>query len=454
MMNLSDAASAVGGQLAGQDAQFIGVSSDSRQVAPGQLFVALKGERFDGHAYVTEVLAKGAAGALVERDWAATHGAGLPLVAVDDTLAALGRLAADWRGRFDIPVIGVTGSNGKTTVKEMIAAILVAEHGAEHMLATAGNLNNAIGLPLTLLRLRATHRAAVIEMGMNHPGETAELAAICRPTIALINNAQREHQEFMKSVAAVAEEHGAVIAALPATGVAIINADDTYADYWRSVAAGRSVRDFGLSKPAAVNARYTLDSNACDMEIETPAGRTQARLETAGLHNVANALAAIAAAGAAGAGLEAIRRGLASFRAVKGRLQYKAGRDGTSVIDDTYNANPDSVRAAIDVLASMPGRRILVLGDMGEVGDKAGQFHDEIGGYAKSMGVESLLTLGEYAAAAAHNFGAGAGHFARSEDLIAALRPLLGRGVTVLIKGSRFMRMERIVDAIVEQTQS
>ncbi len=453
MMKLGAAAQATGGTACGADGTFVGVSTDSRSVAPGELFVALKGERFDGHDYVVDVLAKGAAGALVDRTWAQARGAGLPLVAVDDTLVALGRLAADWRSRFDIPLIAVTGSNGKTTVKEMIAAILAAEHGVERSLATAGNLNNAIGLPLTLLRLRAGHRAAVIELGMNHPGETAELAAVCRPTVALINNAQREHQEFMKSVAAVAEEHGAVIAALPAHGVAVINADDCFADYWRSVAGERRVRDFGVAKPAAVNARYTLDGSGCDLDVDTPEGRVALRLEIAGLHNVGNALAAIAAATAAGAGLAAVRSGLESFRAVKGRLQRKAGSAGAAVIDDTYNANPDSVRAAIDVLADLPGRRILVLGDMGEVGDKAGQFHDEIGGYAKSMGLESLLALGDHAAAAAHNFGDGARHFVRVEDLIAALRPELGPDVTVLVKGSRFMRMERVVDAIAEQAK-
>lgn len=449
MMRLGEAARAIGATAMGADASFAGVFTDSRQVAPGELFVALKGERFDGHDYVVEVLAKGAAGALVERAWAVTHGAGLPLVAVDDTRVALGKLAVDWRARFNIPVIGVTGSNGKTTVKEMIAAILAAEYGEDRRLATVGNLNNDIGLPLTLLRLRATHRAAVIELGMNHPGETASLAAICRPSVALINNAQREHQEFMKSVGAVAEEHGAVIAALPADGAAIINADDEFADYWRRLAGSRCVCDFGLDQPAAVTAGVTFDGDGMRLDLATPAGRTPVLLAAIGLHNVRNAIAAAAAAIVAGAGIAAVRSGLESFRPVKGRLQRKPAVLGTTVIDDTYNANPDSVRAAIDVLASFPGRRILVLGDMGEVGEKAGQFHDEIGGYANSMGLERLLAVGEYTPAAVHNFGTGASHFGRVEDLIVALRPELGAGVTVLVKGSRFMRMERVVDAIV-----
>ncbi len=451
MMRLSEAARVLGGRLPGPDGEFAAVGSDSRSIASGDLFVALKGENFDGHDYVRDVLGKGAAGALVAEDWAQAHGAGLPVVAVADTRQALGRLAADWRRRFAIPVIGVTGSNGKTTVKEMIAAILAAEHGADGRLATAGNFNNDIGLPLTLLRLRAHHRAAVIEIGMNHPGETAELAAICAPTVALINNAQREHQEFMKSVAAVAEEHGAAIAALPADGVAVINSDDEFADYWRGIAGARSVWDFGFDFPAAVTAGCRVEPDGMSLDVATPRGRVSARLAVIGMHNARNALAATAAALAAGAGLDAVRRGLEAFRPVKGRLQLKPGIEGATVIDDTYNANPDSVGAAIDVLASFPGRRILVLGDMGEVGEKAGQYHDEVGGRAKSMGIERLLALGDHAAAAAHNFGEGADHFARIEDLIAALRPELQAGVTVLVKGSRFMRMERVVQAVTQQ---
>ncbi|HEX8989477.1 MAG TPA: UDP-N-acetylmuramoyl-tripeptide--D-alanyl-D-alanine ligase [Rhodocyclaceae bacterium] len=453
MMPLAEAARVLDGKLTGPDATFEAVGTDSRSLVPGQLFVALRGDKFDGHDYVADVLARGAAGALVNADWAAEHGAGLPLVAVEDTRAALGRLAAAWRRRFAIPVIGVTGSNGKTTVKEMIAAILAAEHGADRRLATSGNFNNDIGLPLTLLRLRAEHRAAVIEIGMNHPGETSQLAAICSPTVALVNNAQREHQEFMKSVAAVAEEHGAVIAGLAADGAAVINADDEFADYWRRLAGARAVWDFGFDFPAAVTAGCRVEPDGLSLDMATPAGRTGVRLAVIGLHNARNALAATAASLAAGASLDAVRRGLESFRPVKGRLQLKAGIGGAAIIDDTYNANPDSVGAAIDVLASFPGRRILVLGDMGEVGDKAGQYHDEVGGRAKSMGLERLLALGDHAAAAAHNFGEGAAHFGRIEELIEALRPELHEGVTVLVKGSRFMRMERVVQAVTEQEE-
>ncbi|MBL8489170.1 MAG: UDP-N-acetylmuramoyl-tripeptide--D-alanyl-D-alanine ligase, partial [Rhodocyclaceae bacterium] len=422
-----------------------------RAVEPGGLFVALRGERFDGHDFVHQVLAAGAAAALVAADSTVARADGeLPLVVVGDTRAALRDLAAHWRRRFAIPVIAVTGSNGKTTVKEMISAILAAAFGAEGRLATPGNLNNDIGLPLTVLRLRAGHRAAVIELGMNHPGETAVLAAVARATVALINNAQREHQEFMKTVAAVAEEHGALIDALPAEGIAVINADDEFAAYWTALAGPRRVSAFGLENPAEVRCEWSQEALGSRLELHAEGRAAVVELSIPGTHNVRNALAAAAACLAAGVAWDAVVRGLAAFRPAKGRLQVKAGVAGARVIDDSYNANPDSVRAAIDVLAARPGRRILVLGDMGEVGDQAGQFHDEVGGYAKSMGIERLFVLGEMSRAAAGNFGAGAFHFNRFEELVAALKPELDPGTTVLVKGSRFMRMERVVEAITE----
>jgi UDP-N-acetylmuramoyl-tripeptide--D-alanyl-D-alanine ligase len=454
MLDLDSVAHACAGETSAPATRFTAVFSDSRNSEPGGLFVALKGERFDGHDYVADVIARGAAAALVTRAWAAEHGAGLPLVAVDDTLSALGRLAADWRSRFAIPLVAVVGSNGKTTVKEMLSAIFAAAHGESGRLATAGNLNNAIGLPLTLLRLRAAHRAAVIELGMNHPGETAELAAICQPTIALINNAQREHQEFMQSVAAVAAEHGDLLAALPASGTAIINADDEYVGYWRAQAAARSVIDFGLDRPAAVSGRLLGSGGGVStLAITLPEGAIQVSLHAAGRHNARNALAAAAAAVAAGISLDAIQHGLEAFRPVRGRMQMRAGVKSATLIDDSYNANPDSVRAAIDVLASLPGRRILVLGDMGEVGERAGEFHAEIGGYACSQGIERLYALGASTLAAVSDFGAGARHFTGVDELVSALRPELDASTTVLVKGSRFMRMEQIVDALSGETK-
>ena len=452
MMNVAFALSALAKhdvRASGTPADFSAVSTDSRNIKPGELFLALRGERFDGHAFVREVLAAGAAAAVVDKAWAAKNDtAGLNLLVVDDTRRAFGSLAAAWRRQFRIPVIGVVGSNGKTTVKEMIASILAAEVGVEHRLATTGNLNNDIGVPTMLLRLNAAHHAAVIEMGMNHPGETAELAAMTEATVAIINNAQREHQEFMKTVEAVAEEHAAVITVLPADGVAVLNADDNYFDFWRQTAGGRKVLSFGLNANADVHAVVGEHGAVGEFELITPSGRAALRLATVGEHNVRNAMGAAAAALAAGCSLAGVIAGLEAFRPVKGRLQRHAGKEGCVVIDDSYNANPDSVRAAIDVLGSMEGARVLVLGDMGEVGDQGEQYHEEIGSHARSRGIDAVLTLGEMTRAAVRAFGAGAMHFGSVDELMPALLPMLSRKTTVLVKGSRFMRMERVVEAL------
>jgi UDP-N-acetylmuramoyl-tripeptide--D-alanyl-D-alanine ligase len=448
MMSLSDAAAAIGARLDGPDVRFSSVSTDSRTLERGALFVALRGEKFDGHRFIQAARQRGAAAGMVDdRAAPGSPGSGLPFLVVDDTRLALGRLAARWRLRFGIPVVSVAGSNGKTTVKEMIASILRAHYGEAHALATEGNLNNDIGLPLTLLRLRDAHRAAVVELGVNHPGETAYLGSIARPTVALINNAQREHQEFMTSVADVAREHGAVFSALQPEGVAVINADDEFAGYWHGVAAGRRVRDFGIDRPAQVTARYALTGFGSEIELRTPEGNVAIELHVEGRHNVLNALAAAAAATAAGAGIEAAARGLGAFRAFEGRLQRKRGRSGAAVIDDTYNANPDSVRAAIDVLATMPGERVLVLGDMGEVGANGPAFHDEIGTYARGR-IDELLTLGALSRSAGRAFGAGSCHFEDIDQLTAVVSAMDAPGRTILVKGSRFMRMERLVAAL------
>jgi UDP-N-acetylmuramoyl-tripeptide--D-alanyl-D-alanine ligase len=447
-MDLATAARLVGGRRVGGNPTFQRVVSDSRALAAGDLFVALRGERFDGHAFVPQALASGAVAAMVaESEAPALAG---DFVVVDDPLRALGSLARAWRGRFDLPLAVVVGSNGKTTVKEMIAAALAAHHGAEAVLSTRGNLNNAIGLPLTLLRLRDAHRAAVIELGMNHRGETAELAAIAKPTIAVVNNAQREHQEFMKSVAEVAAEHADAILALPAGGVAVINADDPHAGVWREAAARVAARvvGFGVARGAEVRAEVELRASGSRLDVATPAGATSIALAVPGRPMAQNALAAVAAALAAGADLAAIRRGLEAFRPVAGRLATRAARSGAVVIDDTYNANPDSVRAAIDVLARAAPPRILVLGDMGEVGAEGPAFHREVGAYAGAAGVDRLYTTGAQAALAAEAFGPGARHFALVDDLAAALAADAAPGTTVLVKGSRFMRMERVVAAL------
>jgi UDP-N-acetylmuramoyl-tripeptide--D-alanyl-D-alanine ligase len=429
-------------------AAFHGLSTNSREVAPGMLFVALRGERFDAHDFLGDVAARGAAAVVAET---LPAGFKLPALVVPDTRAALGEIGAYWRRQFDIPVIGVTGSNGKTTVKEMIAAILAAEFGADRYLATRGNLNNDIGVPLTLVRLEAEHKAAVIELGMNHPGEIAQLSALAQPTVGLVNNAQREHQEFMASVEAVAHENGSVISALPANGIAVFPADDPYTSLWRSMAKAsgqRKILTFGLSQDASVSCTYEPQAFGSVMKVRVGQREFQVKLAAAGVHNVRNALAAIACALAIGIHRRAIVQGLESFAPVSGRLQHKAGRNGATVIDDTYNANPDSVKAAIDVLAQAPAPRVLVLGDMGEVGSEGRKFHEEIGAYARGRGIDHLLTLGELAGSASNAFGARARHYDSVETLNDAASSVVTPASTVLVKGSRFMRMERVVQRL------
>jgi UDP-N-acetylmuramoyl-tripeptide--D-alanyl-D-alanine ligase len=461
MMDAATAARAVAGRLYGANVRFSGVATDSRALDRGELFVALKGERFDGHDFVVQAFDRGAAAAIVSDEHARAFEGRVAgsLLAVADPLAALGALAAYWRQQFTLPVIAIVGSNGKTTVKEMAASILRAAFGEEHVLATPGNLNNQVGLPLTVLGLRGAHRVAVLEIGMNHPGETAALAAVAQPTVALINNAQREHQEFMRSVADVAAEHAAVLNALPHDGVAVFNADDDYATFWQEVVGRRNseganlaTRDFGLIAPAAVSARYRAEAWGSVIDVESPAGTTTVELRAPGRHSVSNALAAIAAATAVGAGIDAVRDGLGAFRSVAGRLQTKAGLAGAAIIDDSYNANPDSVRAAIAVLAKARGERWLVLGDMGEVGDAGPSFHREIGEYARAAGIDRLLTAGALTVNTVAAFGPGAEHFPDVDALVEALRRELAAGhrasTTILVKGSRFMRMERVVAAL------
>ena len=440
MMRLAEAAKAVKGRTAGGNPRFTGVSIETRTLRSGELFVALRGERHDGHAFLGKAQEAGAVAAMVDRAYDAEFP--MPVVVAQDTRRGLGDLARAWRARFSLPLIAIAGSNGKTTVKEMLAAILRAHAGAPAVLATEGNLNNDIGVPLMLLRLRAMHRWCALELGMNHPGEIGYLAGIARPTIALVNNAQREHLEFMRSVRAVAEENAAVYEALGPDGIAVVNADDAQADVFRRAAGARRTVEFGLSG-AAVTASYTLGALGSEIEIRLPSGSARAKLAIPGLHNVRNALAAAACAFAAGIDARCIGEGLEAFRPYTGRLQVKHARTGATVIDDTYNANPDSVRAAIDVLAACEGPRVLVLGDMGEVGEQGSDFHREVGAYAAARGISSLLGLGEASAHAVAAFGPGGRHFDRLESLVDAID-----GRTVLVKGSRFMRMERVVAAL------
>ncbi len=428
------------------------VHTDTRTLAAGDLFVALKGERFDAHQFLAQAHEAGAVAAMAH---AGLDDADLAGILVPDTLLGLGALAAGWRRQWHGPLIGVTGSNGKTTVTQMIASILRAWKG-DAAFATQGNFNNDIGVPLMLLRLHARHEAAVIEMGMNHPGEIAYLADIARPTVALVNNAQREHLEFMQTVQAVARENGSVFAALPRDGVAVFPAADEYTPLWRELAGRRRAVTFGESAGDVQCAQASWQGAAWMARIATPQGAFDTELRIAGRHNVTNALAATACAAAAGVPVSAIARGLAQFEPVKGRsravvLPFAEGRSVT-LVDDSYNANPDSVRAAIDVLASLPAPRWLVLGDMGEVGGQGPQFHAEAGAYARERGIDRVFALGALAIHAAQAAGPAAQHFEDMASLLAAVQASLPEVGSVLVKGSRFMKMEQVVQAL--QTRS
>jgi UDP-N-acetylmuramoyl-tripeptide--D-alanyl-D-alanine ligase len=445
-MRLSAAAAAVSGRTSGGDPEFNGVSTDTRTLRPGDLFVALRGERFDGHGFLGQAKASGAVAAMVDRKYSGEFP--MPVLVVEDSRLALGTLARDWRARFSPRLIAVAGSNGKTTVKEMLASILRRHAGEHAVLATAGNLNNDIGLPLTLLRLRGEHGWCAIELGMNHKGEIPYLAQIAAPTVALVNNAQREHLEFMRSIEEVAVENSGVYEALPTDGVAVVNADDGQAPFFRERAGARRVVEFGIEAKVAITGGYSLKPLTSEISVKTPTGEARATLAIPGLHNVRNALAAAACAHAAGISAANIGEGLTSFRPYAGRLQVKKASSGATIIDDTYNANPDSVRAAIDVLASCPPPTVLVLGDMGEVGSQGAEFHREVGAYARAKGISSLLALGQATRDAVDAFGAGGRHFEELEELIPNVN-----GKSILVKGSRFMKMERVVAALTGSPQ-
>ncbi len=446
---LSDVAAATAGRLAGDDAAFAGVGIDSRTLEPGMLFVALRGERFDGHTFLEAARARGAAGALVSQP---APGTVLPQVVVRDTQAALTALAAAWRAASGALVLGVGGSNGKTTTKELLAAIL-ADHGPT--LATRGNLNNHIGVPLTLLRLEPAHRYAVIEMGANHPGEIAALAALARPAVALVTNAGDEHLEGFGDLAGVARAEGEMFAALAADGTAVVNADDPFCELWLTMAPrGARVLRFGVDAPADVHAQSItgrIEAGAFLTAFVLGVGGEQARvkLPLAGRHNVLNALGAAAAAHAAGVPLAAIVAGLERMRPVAGRLQLKPGLRGSWLIDDSYNANPSSVRAGIDVLCALPGEHWLVLGEMAELGDETVASHAGVGDYARRAGITRLFAVGGAARHAVDAFGARATWFEDAARLGDALAGSLEPGVTALVKGSRVNRLERVVERLV-----
>lgn len=446
MMLLSQAAQVLGGRLIGADVSIEAVSSDSRKLAKGDLFIALRGDNFDGYDFAASAAQSRAAAALVNAD--SYHGeyVACSLLLVDDTRLALGQLAGWWRKQFGIPVIAITGSNGKTTVKEMLASILREAAGsADAVLATQGNLNNDIGMPLTLLKLNAQHRYAVIEMGMNHLGEIDYLTRIASPEVALINNASGAHLEGVGSLQAVAQAKGEILAGLAHHGTAVINADDVHAPLWRALAGAHPLLEFGLDQHADIYGKWQPRDQGSQIEVQTPQGSFTVVLQVPGEHNARNALAAIAAAIPLNIPLEKIVAGLESFSGVAGRLQRKVAMLGASLIDDTYNANPASMLAAISVLAQSNGRRVLVLGDMGELGADAATFHAEIGSEARRAGIEKLYALGELSKNTVREFGLGAQHFAHIEELLHVLEQELDEETVVLVKGSRFMKMERVV---------
>ena len=442
---LSDVATASGGKLVGADADFQRVSSDTRKLMAGDLFVALRGPNFNGHDYVMLAEKLGASGALVEHP-ILSH---LPQVVVKDTRRALGAYAAHWRAQFSIPVIGITGSNGKTTIKEMIASIL---RRRRITLATRGNLNNDIGVPLTLLELDEKHRAAVIEMGTNHPGEIAYLVSVTSANVGVVTNAGAAHLEALGSIQGVAMEKGALYSGLRVNGIAVINADDAYASLWREMAGQRIQRSFGLSELADFhpqpNSVKQLPTGMWTFRLVSPAGEASIQLSLPGRHNVINALAAAATACAAGASLDDVMSGLANTPIISGRLIVLPGIRDCRLIDDSYNANPQSLKTAMEFALSLGDPVWLVLGDMAELGESSTELHADCGELASMLGIARLFSFGSLSLHATEHFGDSSEHFVNSEALIAALRSSLRPGITLLIKGSRSMRLERVVESL------
>lgn len=443
-MTLAQAARILGLNTSAPETTFTGLSIDSRTVTKGNLFAAVKGERVDGHDYLEEARKLGAAAALVSRPVDST----LPQLIVGDMVQALGKLGAAWRNQFNIPIIAVTGSNGKTTTKNMLASIMLAacDGNEEEVLATKGTLNNHFGLPLTLARLNAKHRYAAIEMGMNHFGEIKYLTELTRPTVAIITNAAAAHLAGVGSIEGVARAKAEIFLGLPQDGVAILNHDDDFYAYWREQKGDRKFYSFGFTDQADVNAQHhEVHEQHQHLSIKTFAGATDINLPLLGKHNAANAMAAIAACLAVGIKLEAVKKGLENIAPAPGRLLMHTLANGVKIIDDTYNANPFSLKAAVDTLASFNGKKILVLGDMKELGDDAKNIHHQLGKDIRSAGIDYLFTYGDLSANTSQGFGEGAYHFNEQEKLITAVKPLLLNTTTILVKGSRSMKMEKVL---------
>lgn len=459
-MYLQEAAKALNTQWQGRDVLFTGVSTDSRALQQGDLFVALTGERFDGHRFVHAAHKQGAVAAMVKLEFdEKALSVEFPLMRVNNTRLGLGQLAAHWRSRFSLPFVAITGSNGKTTVKEMLAAILRQAAGektvkkevdvdSSRVLATLGNLNNDIGVPLMLLRLRENHQYAVIEMGMNHAGEITYLTQLAKPDVAVITNASAAHIAGLSTVDAIAQAKGEIFAGLNEFGTAIINADDNYAPLWRELSGKRKIIEFGFNTNAQVTAEFKTEIHGSKVQLRLPDGVYDVYLKVPGIHNVKNALAAAAAATALEVDGRTIKAGLESFTGVKGRLEVKQGQNRSVLIDDSYNANPESVRAALTVLSAAAGKKILVLGDMGELGKASVDLHRTIGEEARTFNLDKFMTLGELSRHASDVYGQGAQHYSDIEVLLNELGNCLDADTTVLVKGSRFMQMERVINRL------
>lgn len=441
--NLLTIARAVQGKLVGDDRSVEGVTTDTRRAASHELFIALRGPNFDGHDHLEQAEKKGVAAVLVDHEVSTS----IPQIIVADTRIALGKLATAWRKQFSIPLIAITGSNGKTTVKEITTSILSQQH---KVLATKGNLNNDIGVPLTLLRLGPEHSAAVIEMGANHPKEIEYLAHIAKPTVAVITNAGSAHLEGFGDLEGVAKAKGEIYSALTEKGTAIVNRDDDYSNYWQSLCKNKNINIFGLHQDADFSAK----KNDKQIIISTPTGSISANFQLPGEHNLSNALAATAACSAAGISLDDVKGGLEAMQVVTGRLQAKRGKAGSRIIDDTYNANPGSLKVALQVLREYPGEHLLALGDMGELGDASERLHRDAGEQARKSGVNKLYAIGKFGKFSAKSFGENGYVFEDQPSMISEIGNHLAEDVTLLVKGSRVMQMENIVNALAANGES
>ena len=447
-MSLSKAATAMNANLIGEDTNFTGCNTDTRTIKQGNLFIALSGDNFDGHDFVAKAEESNAAALLLEKEVTHTK----PILQVENTRRAMGLLAKSWREELSIPLVAITGSNGKTTVKEMVSSILA---GIAEVHATAGNYNNDIGVPLTLFGLDRNHQYAVIEMGANHPGEIEWLSSIAQPNVAVITQCAPSHLEGFGSIEGVAKAKAEIYSGLQSNGTAIINADDDYADYWKETCKHLNQFSFGISNQSAnVTAKNILaltEQNAIQFELHCSDESIEIMLPLSGEHNVMNALAAAACCLSLDVSLQIIKAGLEKMTAVKGRLQVKTGKHGSRIIDDTYNANPKSLNAAINVLNKYSGSRYLILGDMGELGESAIEHHIEAGKLARSAGIDGLFCIGELSLNTKQSFGEGAVHFDSYEELEKTLLDLLANNATLLVKGSRYMQMDRVVNMLTEE---